>query len=171
MHLYSPGTIVGGLAQVGSFLFHLILITFLYGCPCFIDRETEAHNDDIYFVRSPLWMWQSENSKRVLAFSSYPVMLLLFVVLNWACLSWRALFLLNEIVGSPCLAMTTCEHIYITLFFIDICLTGALSKMTKGISSKVDLTWYLGTQTTGQGYSDLQLKWTTWQPEWAANSL
>lgn len=68
MHLYSPGTTVGGLAQVGSFLFHLILITSLDVCPS-IDGETEAQND-IYFVRSPLWMWQSENSKKVLAFST-----------------------------------------------------------------------------------------------------
>lgn len=31
-------------------------------------------------------------------------------------------------------------HIYITLFFTDMCLTGASSKVTKDISSKVDLT-------------------------------
>lgn len=70
MHLYSPGITVGGLKQVGSFLFHVILITSLYGCPCFIDGETEAQNDDISFVRSLLWRWQSENSKQVLAFST-----------------------------------------------------------------------------------------------------
>lgn len=118
-----------------------------------------------FLCKVTLWMWQSENSKKVLAFSTVTHDTCVICCVNWACLSWRAQISMNEILGSSCLSMTTCVHIYITLFFIDICLTGALSKVTKRVSSKVDLTWYLGTQTTGQGYSDLQLKWTTWQPD------
>lgn len=41
-------------------------------------------------------------------------------------------------------------------------LTGTLGKAAKDISSKVALTWFLSAQTTGQGYSDLQLKRSPW---------
>ena len=158
-----------GLAQVRSFSFHSVLITSLYGCPCFIDGETEARKDDVSFVRSPMCMWQSEKVPRKFLLSPpLPCDAFLICCVNWVCLSWRTRILLKEILRSSGLGMTTCVHIYITLFFTDMCLTGALSKVTKDISWKADLTWYLGAQTTGQGYSDLQLKWTTWQPEYAA---
>lgn len=70
--------------------------------------------------------------------------------------------LLNEILSSSYLGMTICMHIYITLFFTDMALTRTLGKAAKEISSKVALTWYLSAQTTGQGYSDLQLKRSPW---------